>query len=118
MNVAATTLREIVVDHQLDSLEINSTSHHIGANQAPNLSALESFDNGITLLGCSIGMDAVCVDPIEEKLSSQFLRSEYGLHEDEDRWVEGSCCDECSQGEQLVLFSADKLKRLSDCCSC
>lgn len=50
MDVAPAALGKIVVDHELDSLEIDAASHDVRRDEAPNLALCESAHDVVSLL--------------------------------------------------------------------
>ena len=49
MYIADGTVREVVVDDQVDPLEVDTSPHQIGTDQHPDLTRPESFYNIVTL---------------------------------------------------------------------
>lgn len=110
VDVASTTLREIIVDDKLDALEVDATRKDVCRDQAPDLALCEGFDDLVPLLLRAVGMDAVGVDAVEKELGREFLGAEDGLDEDEDGRGEGPFLDDGTQGEELVVLGSDELE--------
>lgn len=114
MNVTTGALREVVVDDELDALEVYAPSHHVGRDQTPNLALGEASYDLVALFRCTLSVDGVGVDAVEEQLGGELLGALNGLDEDEDGGSELAFADESAEGEKLVILGADELQRLFD----
>lgn len=114
MDVTAWTLREIVVDDELDALEIHTPSHHVGRNQAPDLSLGKSSHDLVALFRGPLSVDSVGVDAIEKQLGGELLGALNRLDEDEDGGSELAFAYKGAKGEKLVILGTNKLERLLD----
>jgi hypothetical protein len=115
VDVAHRALREVIVDHQLHSLEVHSPRHDIRADQTPHLPRREPPHDLIPLLGRSLSVDRIGVDTVESELVDEFLRAHDGLDEDQNGRGELTGGDEGTEGEELVVFGVDEGEGLCDC---
>jgi len=83
VDIADQTLREIEVEDGVNSLEINATSHQIGANQDPDVSHPELLDYFITLLLLLVSVNHVHIQVVEKQLFVKFFCALFGLDKDE-----------------------------------
>ena len=83
MNITSATLREIIINDQLDPFKVDPPAHHIRRNQAPYVAPGKLAHNLVALLGRAFGVDTIGVDAVEEQFGGQFLGAEDRLDKDE-----------------------------------
>ena len=80
VDVANQTSGKIEVDDTVDSLEVNASSHKVGANKYPDVASSELFYDLVSVGLLLVAMDYIHVDSVVDQFMVQLFCSLFGLH--------------------------------------
>lgn len=84
VNVANGRRRKVIVDNQVNSLKIDTSTHQLSTNENPNLTRAETFNNIVTLKLSSFRVNNVDIDAIVDQFSIEFFSSLFGLNKNKN----------------------------------
>jgi hypothetical protein len=116
LNASTTSIpsKPTIVDHDLDALEIETSSHQLCHDQHPQF-ALSEFSHDLFPLRLALlSMDSPDPHAVHDKLLVELVCTLDGLHEDEDGGGEFPRGNVVSQCEQLAHLGTTELEVLRD----
>lgn len=75
MDIADNALREVIVDHLINSFKVNAPRHQVGADQNPNLAQPKLLNDFVPFMLFLVRMDHVHINSIEDQLMEKLFCS-------------------------------------------
>ena len=100
-------MREVKIENAVDALEINTTSHQVGANQHPNFTQAKVLDDAVALSLRAVGVDDIDVDAIVHEFVKQLPRPLNRLDKNQHGRFD-AFLDQLPHRQQFAIFFADK----------
>mmetsp|Transcript_52738 Transcript_52738/g.138675 ORF Transcript_52738/g.138675 Transcript_52738/m.138675 type:complete len:445 (-) Transcript_52738:148-1482(-) len=113
VDVRRGALREVVVDHEGDALEVHAARHQLGRDEDPHLARAELVDGRIALRRRALGVYDVDVDAVVHELVEELHRALLALDEDEHGRLD-ALPNHLSQRQQLAVFAPTEDELLLD----
>merc|ERR1711879_620332 len=105
MDVILNRVGEVVVDHVLDVLHIETTRRDVACHQNRRLSLLEFFQDPIALFLLLVTMNAQCWPASQAHLARQVITFSFRLCKNEDLRAIHHLFQQTLQSTSLILFS-------------